>query len=466
MTIALGYSRVSTREQAVGGISLDMQAQHMARYCAEHGWELSQSLVDAGYSGGKWKRPALQEMLGLIPNGKAGPRAFDAVLVYRLDRLSRRVRDVVTILDRLESADIAFVSTSEPQYNRDTPMGRAMIHVGATFAQLYRDLCSESAGDNLFDLAREGRWKGRPPYGYDCKEGVLYPNQHAEIVRLAYRLFVEEHLGCLTIARRLNLLTERHWQGETVHRMLLRPTYKGVVTFNGQEFPGKHEGLVSVEMWEAARRIGESRHTVGRAGERGLYLLSGILKCRYCGGNMIGRRGGRTAPYNYICARGPRLRCRGSYVSIAKAHRVLLLAVQDLTREGADLGPIVRLARREPDPQLESTRLKEQLARLPDREKNLLRLASHGTIAETQLKAALADLRSESGKLLRAIGLLQHPAAPDPRSVQRVFRDFADLLASDDVPMQEKKDLLASHLRAIVIHPDERVEITLLYPAT
>jgi len=461
MTIALGYSRVSTREQATGGVSLEMQAQHMAQCCTAREWEI-EVYSDPGFSGAKWNRPGLQRLLHRLRLGEPRPAAL---VVYRLDRLSRKMRDVVVLLEELEECGIAFVSTSEPQYDRTTPLGRAMIHVGASFAQFQRDLTAEVTTDAVYEHASSGKWRGRPPLGYRCVEGVLQPDANADLVRLAFRLYAEEHAGTFTIARRLNLSTpQRRWIGDDVRRMLTRPVYRGAVMINGQEFPGLHESLVSDELWQAAQRVHSSRRLVGRAGERGQYLLSGLLKCRDrdCGANMIGRKGGTLGAPAYICGRSIRVYpSRGTSIRIAKAHHLLCEAFRELARRGADLGRIATV-RRSPQPDTELSRLEEQLARLPGRKSNLVRFASHGTISEDDLQAQLTGLEAEASQLQVALATLQRPPALDIPTTRRLFRDFAAIIEDEATPLRVKKDLLADHLKAIVIHPEGRVELTLL----
>lgn len=131
----VGYVRVSTEEQSREGISLEMQADRIRAYCASQGWTMVHIYDDAGVSGTALQRPGLQAMLGSL-------QGIDAVLVWKVDRPSRRQKHVLAILeDMLEPVGVGFKSVAEP-FDTTTPMGKAFLGMLAVFAQLERDTIS------------------------------------------------------------------------------------------------------------------------------------------------------------------------------------------------------------------------------------------------------------------------------------------------------------------------------------
>src|SRR5438105_1968455 len=104
----LGYVRVSTDEQARDGVSLDAQAAKIRDYCRLHELPLARVLVDRGLSGKGLDRPALQELFTAAEAGQVA-----GIVVYKLDRLSRRTRDLLDLVDRLERAGVALHSLQE-----------------------------------------------------------------------------------------------------------------------------------------------------------------------------------------------------------------------------------------------------------------------------------------------------------------------------------------------------------------
>jgi site-specific DNA recombinase len=139
----IGYIRVSTDEQAREGISLDNQRAKIGAYCKLHGLELAGIIEDEGKSAKDLNREGMKAIIGLIQK-----RGFEAVVVYKLDRLSRKVLDTLTLIELMEKQGVAFHSISEKIDTR-TAMGRFFLNIMASLAQMERDLISERTRDAL-----------------------------------------------------------------------------------------------------------------------------------------------------------------------------------------------------------------------------------------------------------------------------------------------------------------------------
>ena len=154
---------------------------------------------DEGFSGGNLNRPDFKKMMDV-----AKKRKFKAIIVYRLDRISRNISDFASLIEELARLDISFVSIKE-QFDTSTPMGRAMMYIASVFSQLERETIAERIRDNMHELAKTGRWLGgTPPTGY-ASEAVksvtidgkskkacklkLIPEE-ADIVKMIYNLYV------------------------------------------------------------------------------------------------------------------------------------------------------------------------------------------------------------------------------------------------------------------------------------
>ena len=155
---------------------------------------------DEGFSGGNLKRPAFQEMMEAVRK-----RKFKAIVVYRLDRISRNINDFTGLIDELTKLDVSFVSIKE-QFDTSTPMGRAMMFIISVFSQLERETIAERIRDNMHELAKTGRWLGgNPPTGFKSepvgkvtidgktrKSFKLVPiPEEAEIPKLIFDLYTE-----------------------------------------------------------------------------------------------------------------------------------------------------------------------------------------------------------------------------------------------------------------------------------
>ena len=126
------------------------------------------------------------------------------LLVYRVDRFSRNLRDMVTLLDELDQAGVVFRSATEP-FDTSTPMGRMLVQMLGMFAQFERDTIIDRVIAGMERKAAKGKWKGgRRPFGYqvDKTTHTLITDEHeAVIVRLIFDLYTRDRLGSSAIAK-------------------------------------------------------------------------------------------------------------------------------------------------------------------------------------------------------------------------------------------------------------------------
>ena len=150
MTAAL-YARVSTMDQTCENQLLELRA-----YCAARGWQVRREYVDTGVSGSKDRRPALDELIAA-----ARRRQFGVLVCWRLDRLGRNLRHLVTLLEELRELGIGFVSLGEG-IDLGTPAGRLQLHILAALAEFERSRIQERVRAGLARAKRQGIRLGRP----------------------------------------------------------------------------------------------------------------------------------------------------------------------------------------------------------------------------------------------------------------------------------------------------------------
>ncbi len=148
------YARVSTDRQTV-----DMQIHELKEYVKRRGWNLYREFIDQGYSGSDTKRPAFQEMMN-----EAKKRKFDVLLVWKLDRLSRSMKDLVMVLNELGGLGIDFVSYDN-NLDTSTPTGKLVFHVIGAVAEFEKDIIKERVKAGLENAKRKGKKLGRPGIG-------------------------------------------------------------------------------------------------------------------------------------------------------------------------------------------------------------------------------------------------------------------------------------------------------------
>jgi DNA invertase Pin-like site-specific DNA recombinase len=153
----LAYLRVSTDEQRGSGAGLEAQRTAILAECQRRGWHLVDVIEDAGYSARDLKRPGVQLALDLLKQGRA-----DALIVAKLDRLSRSMLDFASIMVTAQKQQWGLIAL-DCAVDTTTPAGEAMAHVLATFAQFERRLISERTKDALAAKRAQGVRLGRPP---------------------------------------------------------------------------------------------------------------------------------------------------------------------------------------------------------------------------------------------------------------------------------------------------------------
>ena len=161
-TVAI-YSRKS--KFTGKGESIGNQVELCREYIRSHyGEDMAERAVvfeDEGFSGGNLNRPDFKRMMDA-----AHKRQFCAIVVYRLDRISRNISDFSSLIEELARLDVDFVSIRE-QFDTNSPMGRAMMYISSVFSQLERETIAERIRDNMHELAKTGRWLGGvTPTGY------------------------------------------------------------------------------------------------------------------------------------------------------------------------------------------------------------------------------------------------------------------------------------------------------------
>jgi len=165
ITRAIGYVRVSTEEQAREGISIEAQEERITALARAKGWHLVKIIRDAGYSGKNLNRPGAKGLLEICRKAEV-----DIVIVYKLDRITRKQKDLWYLLEEIFEANrVGFVSVTEA-FDTTTAAGKAFLGMLGTFAQLERDLVSERTREALSHKRAKGEWVGRMPTGFKMND--------------------------------------------------------------------------------------------------------------------------------------------------------------------------------------------------------------------------------------------------------------------------------------------------------
>ena len=296
------YTRKSTDE----GLNMEFNSLDAQREAAEafilsqrhEGWvTLPEKYDDGGFSGGSMERPALKRLMADIKAGKV-----DAIIVYKVDRLSRSLLDFARIMEVLDGAACSFVSVTQ-QFNTTHSMGRLTLNVLLSFAQFEREIISERTRDKMSAARRKGKWVGGSLIlGYDldreARKIVVNPEE-ANRVRAIFRLYIDKKSVLATAAE----INRRGWprkswlgkSGQTVGGglwnkanllgLLQNVAYIGRIDYKGEIHAGEQEAIIDEKTWAQVQAILARNVRDRGASTRNHHgaLLGGLLVCGSCG---------------------------------------------------------------------------------------------------------------------------------------------------------------------------------------
>ncbi len=238
--LAAVYIRVSTEEQAQHGFSLAGQEEALQNYARALGYEIYRIYKDEGKSAKDIQhRPAMQELLR-----DAEAQRFGGIFIYKLDRFSRSLKDLILTIDKLKSWNIDFISLQD-KIETASASGKLMFHIISAFAEFERNIIGERT---LFGMERkttEGGVVTKPPFGYQMVDKKLVPDTvKAPLVRALFAQFLEENHSLTQLAKGYGLSVNG------LKKVLSNRTYLGEVKFAGRVKPGTHEAILPSELFE------------------------------------------------------------------------------------------------------------------------------------------------------------------------------------------------------------------------
>jgi site-specific DNA recombinase len=288
------YTRKSSEEgleQAFNSLQAQREAcEAFVQSQRGEGWRLIKTHYDdGGLSGATMGRPALQRLMQAIEQG-----LVDAVVVYKVDRLTRSLADFARLVELFDSRGVSFVAVTQ-QFNTTTSMGRLTLNVLLSFAQFEREVTGERIRDKIAASKRKGMWMGGyPPLGYDVRDRQLIVNaSEAETVRQIFARYLE--LGNVRLLKaeldRTGVRSKRRasrsgcesggqsFSRGALYKLLGNPIYIGEIRHKATSYPGQHAAIIDRETWvRIVHQLGQhsSRSRVRAAGST-QSLLAGKL---------------------------------------------------------------------------------------------------------------------------------------------------------------------------------------------
>ncbi len=289
---------VYTRKSSEEGLEQDFNSLDAQREACEafirsqkhEGWVcLSEMYDDGGISGATMERPALKRLLADIE-----ARRIDAVVVYKVDRLTRSLNDFAKIVEVFDRQAVSFVSVTQ-QFNTTTSMGRLTLNMLLSFAQFEREVTCERIRDKIAASKKKGMWMGGMlPLGYDVKDRKLVVNEReAETIRHIYRryaalgsvLMLKEELDRDGVVSKVRVDKHGRRTGGmpltrgALYLMLQNRIYRGEIVHKENSYPGEHEAIIDEALWdEVQHQLAANRFDRATgAGATQVSLLAGLI---------------------------------------------------------------------------------------------------------------------------------------------------------------------------------------------
>lgn len=461
------YIRVSSLEQAEKGYSIPEQTDRLKKYCEAKDWQVGKIYTDPGFSGGDMERPALKSMLRDLETG-----AFDKILVYKLDRLSRSQKDTLYLIeDVFLKNDVNFVSMSE-NFDTSTPFGRAMIGILSVFAQLEREQIKERMVMGRIGRAKKGLWRGgsNPPIGYDFIDGHLIVNEYEAMqVREVYDLFLKGR----TIRSIASALKEKYTNGysnwndpHTVSAILRNTLYIGKIKYKDMVFEGQHEPIIPVDVFEMAqlkyKELSKKHEHYYKTPFRGKHLLSGMVFCGNCGARYFvatSRKKGKKyyKYYNCYSRNGHKTMkrmdgCKNPNFRLESLNQIIIDEILKLSLDQDAIKEIKKENQPKPDDKVEI--IENRLVEIDKQIDKLVDLYQLGTIPLSDISKRSISLGEEKEKLEDELKELSE-SGPE-LSVTKAFdiaKNSRDILLRGE--LGDKRNIVDSLIRKVIIHDDE-----------
>ena len=499
------YCRVSTEEQSENGYSIDEQERLLEEWCKKMGYVIYKCYSDRGISGKNIKdRPALKELLS---DAKAGK--FDMVISWKINRVSRKLEDVLKIVNILEKNNITFKSYSEP-FETDTPAGRMQFQMMALIGEFERGTIAQNVKMGMIAKAKSGNWCGGRVLGYDLvpnnspeeekkgKNKLEINEKEAEIVRFIFNEY-SKGKGYKAITNQINKLGYKTKKGNnfsvgSIRDILTNPVYIGEIRYNVRQnwsekrrrninpnpirVKGKHEAIIDRELWDKVQLILESKKGKPSRIYDGEYPLTGILRCPKCGAGMVISRttntladGTKRRIAYYCCGnwknKGTSV-CNSNTIRVDKANEYVFKKIEELVSNEAMIKAVVKNINKERKDKVKPAKrllgdIDKELEKLDKRKRKIFEAYEDDILTKEEfqtrkdeLNEKIRILEEEKKPLLNTISEDVSEEIPY-EFIKDILMNFSKILNSS-VSREQQKKLLHMIISEITMNESREIE--------
>lgn len=499
------YCRVSTEEQSENGYSIDEQERLLEEWCKKMGYVIYKCYSDRGISGKNIKdRPALKELLSDAKEGK-----FDMVISWKINRVSRKLEDVLKIVNILEKNNITFKSYSEP-FETDTPAGRMQFQMMALIGEFERGTIAQNVKMGMIAKAKSGNWCGGRVLGYDLvpnnspeeekkgKNKLEINEKEAEIVRFIFNEY-SKGKGYKAITNKMNKLGYKTKKGNnfsvgSIRDILTNPVYIGEIRYNVRQnwsekrrrninpnpirVKGKHEAIIDRELWDKVQLILESKKGKPSRIYDGEYPLTGILRCPKCGAGMVISRttntladGTKKRIAYYCCGnwknKGTSV-CNSNTIRVDKANEYVFKKIEELVSNEAMIKAVVKNINKERKDKVKPAKrllgdIDKELEKLDKRKRKIFEAYEDDILTKeefqtrkNELNEKIRILEEEKKPLLNTISEEVSEEIPY-EFIKDILMNFSKILNSS-ISREQQKKLLHMIISEITMNESREID--------
>ena len=479
------YVRVSTGRQDEHELSPDSQIKLALEYAAKNQITVPTAYIfhEKGGVSGKHadKRPYFQKMIGLA---KSENHPIDVILVWKYSRFARNQEESIVYKTMLrKNCKVDVISISEPLV--EGPFGSLIERIIEWMDEYYVIRLSGEVVRGMTENAKRGNFQARPPLGYRIEHRgeppVIVPKE-AEIVKLIFQKYVQEHLSILEICRQLNNMglktrQNKNFEKRSLTYILQNISYTGKVRWNRMEnesnrlkpesewiiADGKQPAIISEELFAAAQKRFQTEYSpkYRKPSVAVTHWLGGLLKCSACGctlstSKQTDKRYGRTY-FHFQCCGYLKGKCSVSHsISEKKIVPHILEALNKVLDTHTMTFEIPDQTL--PDTQSEQTLLQHALEKLNQKEARIKQAYRDGIDTIEEYKEQKELLQQERDTLCQQLTALTEnqmtTAASNRQNVSKVS-SVCEFLMDDTIAMAQKNEALKGIVEKIVFHKAE-----------
>lgn len=428
------YARQSLDRDGQGA-AVDRQLVECRKLAKKNGLKVAKEYVDNDVSASNGVRPEFTKLLAQIKLGDVS-----TIIVWHTDRLYRKVRDLVEIVETAEKHSLRILTVRAGDLDLSTPAGRMLAGMLGQVARYEVEQKGARQVAANIQRATAGKWQfSIRPYGYERINGeVVQVPAEAEILREAYSRYIagETYYSIVQNLNVRNVPTRGggEWSVSQLRERLTNPAYAGIRLYKGEQVAeGDWEPVISRDTWEEFKSAKKRRHTPHDFSNRTKYLLSGLALCGVCGGRLMAR------PAYPRRKDGVRAEARMSYACVSK-----WCVSRDLIRVD-DLVERVIIARLSMKDAAALSRPKVELQPLLVKSGNLRQRKDDLASALAEGLLTLSAVRTESMKLDNQLETLQQQISAADGDSQ-----LGELIRSDDIAEHWHNKLTFAQRRAVV----------------